>query len=381
MYYKYECHLLLRQTIGGGGRPMTYLYHHVRNYGCRVSDRFQFNGLRVVFLENQSLRVMVLADKGADIYEFLYKPLDVDFMWRSPWLPSSAGSHILSNSPAHGHFLDFYSGGWQEIFPQGSSPCIYKGAPYGEHGEVWGLPWEYQILEDTPEAVSVKFWTRTYRSPFYLERVMRLRGDRAILFLEERVVNESRVDLDLMWGHHPVLGPPLLAEDCIFQVPATHALNSVRFAEPTTRFPDGELLWPVALDKHGRPVDLRCIPPPGAGVSDMLFFMGLTGGWASLINRRLGLGFGLAWDRDVFPYVWFWGVFNGSLDYPFYGRTYNLGIEPFSSLPGALTGEPPGAGTALHLRAGESISLKVRAIVFHAQGPIQGLTLDGEVLG
>ena len=61
---------------------MGYIHH--RNYGCRMSDECTFRGLRLVVLENEKLRVTVLVDKGTDIYEFLYKPLDIDFLWRSP---------------------------------------------------------------------------------------------------------------------------------------------------------------------------------------------------------------------------------------------------------------------------------------------------------
>jgi hypothetical protein len=35
-------------------------------------------------MENELIRVTVLADKGADIIEFLHKPTDTDFLWRSP---------------------------------------------------------------------------------------------------------------------------------------------------------------------------------------------------------------------------------------------------------------------------------------------------------
>lgn len=59
-------------------------YTHERNFGCRVME-YLYRGLPTISLENELLRVTVLAGKGGDIFEFLYKPLDVDFMWRSPW--------------------------------------------------------------------------------------------------------------------------------------------------------------------------------------------------------------------------------------------------------------------------------------------------------
>jgi hypothetical protein len=53
-----------------------------RNWGARILE-CQYKGMRVVFLENELLRVGVLADKGTDIFEFNYKPRDMDFVWRT----------------------------------------------------------------------------------------------------------------------------------------------------------------------------------------------------------------------------------------------------------------------------------------------------------
>ena|SRR5438445_699598 len=58
-------------------------YTRERNYACRITE-CTFRGLRCVVLENQVIRVSVAADKGADIYEFLHKPTDTEFLLRTP---------------------------------------------------------------------------------------------------------------------------------------------------------------------------------------------------------------------------------------------------------------------------------------------------------
>ena len=60
-------------------------YQNERNYGCRVSDDWEFRGNKVAIIENEKIRVMVLVDKGADIYSFVHKSSDTDYMWRSVW--------------------------------------------------------------------------------------------------------------------------------------------------------------------------------------------------------------------------------------------------------------------------------------------------------
>ena len=69
-------------------------YQHERTYGARVSDDWAFRGLKTAVIENEVLRVVVLIDKGADIYQLVHKPTDTDFMWRSPMgSPRSAPLH------------------------------------------------------------------------------------------------------------------------------------------------------------------------------------------------------------------------------------------------------------------------------------------------
>ena len=60
-------------------------YQNERNYGCRVSDDWEFRGNKVAIIENEKIRVVVLVDKGADIYSFVHKSSDTDYMWRSVW--------------------------------------------------------------------------------------------------------------------------------------------------------------------------------------------------------------------------------------------------------------------------------------------------------
>ena len=99
----------------------------VRNFGCRLTTDATLPGYGIVVLENELLRVTVLADKGSDIYEFLYKPLDIDFMWRSPTACARPGITVPTAGGEAGFFMDYYEGGWQEILPSGGPNTIYRG--------------------------------------------------------------------------------------------------------------------------------------------------------------------------------------------------------------------------------------------------------------
>ena len=42
------------------------MYTYGRKTGCRISLDYMYRGMRVAFMENETLRVGILLDKGAD---------------------------------------------------------------------------------------------------------------------------------------------------------------------------------------------------------------------------------------------------------------------------------------------------------------------------
>ena len=166
-------------------------YQDERNHGCRVSDDWTFRGLKTVVMENDVLRVVILADKGADIYQFVHKPSDIDFLWRSPWGVTNPSTFIPTTGDGVGIWMDTYEGGWQTVLPGGGFPSRYGGADMGLHGEVNTIPWDCSILEDDVLRVSVKFSVRTHRTPFFFEKTLTLEAGSARLKVEQRLVNEG----------------------------------------------------------------------------------------------------------------------------------------------------------------------------------------------
>ena len=86
-------------------------------------------------LENDLLRVVVLVDKGADVYQLVHKPTDVDFLWRSRWGVRDPSKFSPTTGSGEGLWLDMYEGGWQTVLPAGGFPTKYGGADLGLHAE------------------------------------------------------------------------------------------------------------------------------------------------------------------------------------------------------------------------------------------------------
>ncbi len=80
----------------------------------------------MVSLENELLRVGVLADKGTDVFEFNYKPKDMDFVWLTAGGVRNPTSYLSTSPDTLATFVDYYPGGWQEILPEsgGNTPVM-----------------------------------------------------------------------------------------------------------------------------------------------------------------------------------------------------------------------------------------------------------------
>lgn len=325
-------------------------YRPQRNYGCRVHDEYTYFGMKTVVLENEFVRISVLVDKGTDIFEYLYKPTDMDFMWLSS--NGVQNPATIPNYPGTA-FVEMYEGGWQEIFPNGGESCTHADVTFGQHDEVSNLPWDHRIILDTTDAVSVEFQVRTQKMPFFLTKTLTLRRGSPSLFIEEAIENLSKVQLRYMWGHHIVYGSPFLTTGCKIRVPDGIKVMTERtdshVLSPGWVQRDAVYQWPFARGYHGEGIDLSVVPDPETP-SDILYLSGFeNNAWYEVENARLRLGVRVTWDGCELPFLWYWQELGSCTSYPWYGRHFNLGLEPFSSFPTHGLGEAVRNGSARYI--------------------------------
>ncbi|MCL5069720.1 MAG: aldose 1-epimerase [Actinobacteria bacterium] len=357
---------------------MSILYTHERNFGCRLNE-FIYKGLKILILENERIRVSIIVDRGTDIFEFLYKPKDIDFMWRS-FRGIRSLNFLPGNYLNEGNFSEFYYGGWQELFPNAGDSGTYKGVRLPLHGELYSASWEYQIEQNEPKEVVVKFYIRTYRSPYLVEKILKIKSKIPVLYINECITNESRETQDFMWGHHPAFGPPFLSENCIIDLPKCELINDKVNISPTTgRLAIGyKSKWPITKGRKNEDIDLSMIPSIKANSHDLAYIYGFKEGWYGITNRELKVGFGLRWDKDIFKYIWFWQVYGGAIAYPFYSTTYNIGLEPNSSYPPGIENAIKNK-TSLKLEPKEKLKLEMIAVAFESGTGIKKIDENGNV--
>ncbi len=350
--------------------------HH---YGARLHD-YTERGYRVLALENALVRVEVLADKGSDIVSFLHKPSDTDFMWHRPGGLRAAPLESTPRGVDEFVFVDAYEGGWQECFPNGGQSVVYKGAELPFHGELLTVPFGVEVLEDTPEAVSVRLTAETMRTPFRLEKTLTLRAESAVLEIEERLCSLAEEPLDVMWGHHPAFGPPFVDDSCRIDLPPCRGTT-----ERSGPWPGSELEfaapfdWPMAPRRDGGRRDLSVVPGMESRTADWVRLHDFADGWYGVTSGRRRVGFGLRWDTGLFPYLWFWHVFGGMPGYPWYGRNYNFALEPWTSYPDGGLLQAIENGSARRVGPLETVETRMLAVAYSGVERISGIDDTGAV--
>lgn len=348
---------------------------------CRVKEVTGDYGLLNIVIENELLRVVVLADKGSDIVEFRYKPTDTDFLLHLPGGVRSPQVSGLSNMA----FIDSYSGGWNEILPNGGASSSYKGVQFGQHGEVSVMPWKYAIIEELPERVSIKLWVHPHRTPFYLEKKLSLETGTAILHIEESLTNEAGEEMHCMWGQHIAFGNPFLLEGARIFAPAQKFIihEAMENYDPR-RFAPGETFpWPNAKTPGGHIDNAGVVPAYGDfQTQEMAYLSELTDGWYAILNPVQKVGFGLRFDHNLFRYIWYWQQLgNVAKGYPWWGRLHTTALEPWTSYPTNGIAEAVENGTALVLRPSEKINTSIKAVAFDGFSFVDSISPSGEIIG
>lgn len=281
-------------------------------------------------LENELLQVMLLLDKGGEPVRWLDKKSDTDFIWHTR-------TGLL---PAHSLYPDYqmsYLGGWQEMLPEVSETHVYRGAVV-HRGETAITPWDYELIREDDEELRVRLTNRLRSLPLFIEKTFILRRNDALVRIEETVRNEAPVPIEFNWGHHLAFGSPFLD----IGTKVEFAPGSIVLDTATGKKRE----WPAAPG-DGEPRDLSVMAQPGT--SRPLLAVETPEGAYRLRNGSKPVALEVRWDRNVWPYVWYWQNFAADPNAPFFGCEYNIGLEPFNVPPKWTLAEAAAKGAALHL--------------------------------
>jgi hypothetical protein len=334
--------------------------------GAKGTLDWSFKGMRTLVLENRLLKASVLLDKGSDIFELIYKPLDLDLIWHSPIGYRNPKEYIQSATSAGDVFHDFYGGGWNDIFPNYGNPSQNRGARFVGHGESSLLPWDFvdSCKEgESGASASASLSVNCVRYPIRAEKKISLDSSKALLKISEDLINLSDQQIEISWGQHIAYGEPFVSEDLRLEIPAGKAKTQT-FDVPYSRLiKEKDFEWPLAPGVDGKEVDLSRIPARKERVQEDFPIIGLRSFDYKLFNPKLNLGVVVNWNREAFPNLWYWLNW-GTLDYPFYGRGRTLALEPTTSSTGNGLADDIKQGSAKVLEAGSRIRGEISLEVF-----------------
>jgi hypothetical protein len=327
-------------------------------------------GWRGLALRSGDVEVVLLPEKGCDIYSWTDRASGVDVLFKTPWgLPPRAPDPAADSETA---WLSRYPGGWQVLCPNGGAEATAPGGVrWGFHGEACLVPWE--VVDAGPDFAELT--VRLHRAPLRLRRVLTL--SERLLTVEESVTNTSPDAIELMWSHHPAFGAPLVGPDCVITTGARTVLADDE-APGTLLAPGSRHPWPEACAAEGARLDLSRLP--AAPASQLAYLTDFDTGWFAISNPRLGLGAGMRWPTEVFGHAWLWQELRSSPGYPWWREAYVCAVEPATTIParGMDVARSTGSGP-LALAGGETRAVTLQAVLFHATGRVRGIGPGGLV--
>ncbi len=257
-----------------------------------------FSGMKTVDIENRSIRVRVLPDRGANIISIYDKRSGREWMWQN----TSAPYHVVKYGS---NFIEQDASGFDDCFPTvAENPYPddpWKGILMPDHGEIWTQPATYTICRD-----SVRFRVQGIRLPFVFEKEISL-SQPGVVTIRYSISNPTPVPIRGAWAGHSLVNVNPGME---------------MFLPEETKILDGMGAWPIA-----RAYNLRWIRIAGPETKTAIkrFTDRLTEGWGGFYDGR---------TKDFLAYVFsprqlpYFGVFINQDGIPEMSSAYNAALEP-----------------------------------------------------
>ncbi|CUR56098.1 conserved hypothetical protein [metagenome] len=324
--------------------------------GVRFDPHWHYRGLECLRLENEHVALAILPELGAKIHRIVDKAADHEVLWHAP--------RVVPHTAALGsNFDDHWSGGWDEAFPGGVASVTRHGDAIPYMGELWTQRAEWHVEECSAQRVVLVFSILTPITPARWQRRLTLEAGASAFTLDYRIENVGLRPFDFNWGLHPV---QTISPAHRFDVPAKVGEVDEDGGGVLGRRGD-TYPWPM-LD--GRDMS-RALGPEALDLT-LHYLTELDDGWLACTDTAARRGFGLTFDRTVFPVVWLWASYGG------WRGAYHAMAEPWTGSPSSLA-DAVEAGRARVLAPGEVLETTVSAVVYRGVESVSRLQADGSV--
>ena len=307
----------------------------------RFSSDWTYRGLQALILENNQLRVTILPDLGGKIWSIVAKSRDRELLWHNPRVEPRFASYGST-------YDNWFCGGWDEVFPN-DFPVTIGGESYPDHGEVWALTADWQIILHSQDEIAIRLTSRGVAIPTTFVKTVSLGRDSTDLIVDYEIANDGANPLDVHWKMHPALPVRPGAQ---LHVPADNVVIDEDFGED-------EVLG-------------QSLPTPDFGTSYFQYGTELRSGSCAVTYPDESLGFRLSFDPTILTSVWVFATFGG------WRGLNTIILEPctghFASLERAIAER-----AVLTLAPHTGMKTSVTASILIGDEAISVFTLDGRL--
>ena len=318
-------------------------------------------GLRTLRLENDLIKTTILLDRGANIYQYILKRQDQDFLFHHPRVKPKPP--VLGTA---GGIDNWWFGGIDEILPT-AFPCTYRGEEYPVIGELWAQTYSCNILKQGSDEVEAYLSTHTTISPFKVEKWVKLVAGEPRLRIRTRITNTGYRDFSFLWGYHNTFA---VTTDHRIDMPATKML--VEDALESRFNPGTKYDWPLAIDRSGKKMDLSEVLEPSELMYEYHYATELKEGWLAVTDSKKKIGLGMLFPKEILSKIHLW------LNYGIWRSCYNIGLYAVTGYPAALQ-RAAEQGTCSSLDAGKSLECEVSYVAYTGVSRVSGIDSDGHV--
>ncbi|HEY4752941.1 MAG TPA: hypothetical protein VIH37_06615, partial [Candidatus Limnocylindrales bacterium] len=299
-----------------------------------------WEGFPALLLENGLVSAIVVPAMGGHVASLVDVRGGRELLWRNPRLTPRL-------APYGAWFDDWWTGGWDEIFPGGDQSALFgEKLPY--MGELWCVPWaaEAEAAADGSEAAITASGLGNIAAARFTRRLA-LREDQPVLWASYRIENLDVRPLPYVWGVHPAFA---VGPDHRIDLPANGGMGVAVTSDRLMGETGQEYAWPnlpLASGDDGTRDMTRALGRDAA-VFGGHWATDLSEGWLALTDTAARRGVAIVFDPEVFPHAWLWQVYGGWRGHQL------LALEPWTGYPQDLEGAIA-AGRARVLAPGERL--------------------------
>ena len=275
----------------------------------------KYKDIEAVSMESRLLEAVFLPLHGAKMASLKCKETGREFLVQ-------ADGRNYKKLEYAGDYVAAECSGFDDMFPNIDEyeykDFPWEGAVMPDHGEVCGLPWEYEILES---GNCLHCWVYSLRFAYRIDKWVRFNGDDE-LTMEYEAKNLSPFDLDFIWAGHIMINAQ---EGARITLPYKNGseVTCVFCSDRLFAKPDDTLVWPQTVNANGEQARLDITGERSTDGKTYKYYFdeAVPEGWCKYTYSD-GTGLELKFDNSAVPYLGIWvndGAFKGY---------HNIAFEP-----------------------------------------------------